>query len=397
MLIILVFFKIQSNNLITGKSIDELKSLPYLTWTPIDEKDALKTGVTFYDEILSFKGVNIYSSGIEGTAYLIDMDGNKLHNWSSNKSLYWNYAEMNNQGDLFVISGDKLLMKINWNSNIQWISKNRYHHDIALAKNGDIYCYTRGKIEVPFASKELPLLNDYITILSPKGKIKKNISIFKLFGKEINQQKLKEITKYLEENSDVVSNFLESYTLLDIFHSNSIEIINKDITGFAKKGNVLISIRELNTIAVIDLEKEEIIWRWGENYLKKQHHPTLLTNNNILIFDNLGLGESSRIVELNPITKKIEWVYDHQEFYSDTRGGNQRLSNGNTLITESNSGHVFEVTKDKKVVWEFWNPVIKKDKRATIYRMMRLDNEILKNLPFNNNTLKRLKAEGYIE
>ena len=52
------------------------------------------------------------------------------------------------------------------------------------------------------------------------------------------------------------------------------------------------------------------------------------------------------------------------------------MPNGNTLITESDSGHVFEVTKDGSIVWEFYNPEvnIKAKKRTAIYRMMRIMN-----------------------
>jgi hypothetical protein len=55
------------------------------------------------------------------------------------------------------------------------------------------------------------------------------------------------------------------------------------------------------------------------------------------------------------------------------------LPNGNTLITEDNRGHVFEITKTGEIVWEFYTPSVyisedKKQgkKRAAIYRMTRV-------------------------
>ena len=56
----------------------------------------------------------------------------------------------------------------------------------------------------------------------------------------------------------------------------------------------------------------------------------------------------------------------------DKRGAAQRLPNGNTLITESERGRVFEVTPQKEIVWEFWNPEIVKGARKRIYRLTRL-------------------------
>ena len=38
-----------------------------------------------------------------------------------------------------------------------------------------------------------------------------------------------------------------------------------------------------------------------------------------------------------------------------SRGCAQRLPNGNTLVTEANDGHVFEVTTDGDVVWDYVN------------------------------------------
>ena len=35
----------------------------------------------------------------------------------------------------------------------------------------------------------------------------------------------------------------------------------------------------------------------------------------------------------------------------------QKLPNGNVLITESSGGRLFEVTPDKRIVWEYINPV----------------------------------------
>jgi len=55
------------------------------------------------------------------------------------------------------------------------------------------------------------------------------------------------------------------------------------------------------------------------------------------------------------------WEYtapDKYSFYSPFISGVQRLKNGNTLITEGVKGRFFEVTPDKKIVWEYWNPYI---------------------------------------
>ena len=46
------------------------------------------------------------------------------------------------------------------------------------------------------------------------------------------------------------------------------------------------------------------------------------------------------------------WV----DFFSPFISGARRLPNGNTLITEGNSGRIFQVTSEGEVVWEYVNP-----------------------------------------
>ena len=170
----------------------------------------------------------------------------------------------------------------------------------------------------------------------------------------------------------------------DILHTNSIEIINRDIHGFCKKGDWLISIHRIDFVGILDVEKDEFTWNWGPGDLDGQHNPTVLDNGNMLIFDNgFKHRDFSRVVELNPLNKKIEWHYKSdppRKFFSDTRGSCQRLPNGNTLIAESNKGHVFEITKDGNLVWEFYTCVRSRDqKRAAIYRIERVvDSELNK-------------------
>jgi hypothetical protein len=44
-------------------------------------------------------------------------------------------------------------------------------------------------------------------------------------------------------------------------------------------------------------------------------------------------------------------------FYSEGGAGAQRQPNGNTLICSARQGHIFEVTRNGEVVWEYLVPV----------------------------------------
>jgi hypothetical protein len=179
-----------------------------------------------------------------------------------------------------------------------------------------------------------------------------------------------------------------------------LQIFDGDLSHLSplyKKGNVLISVLYLNTIAIVDLETNQVVWalKGSENDLWiGMHEPVLLNNGDILIFDNNwgpeGVVNESKVIEFNPITKKIVWMYKGDEehpFYSRTLGTNQRLTNGNTLITESESGRAFEVTPEGQIVWEYVNPNRTGENNelvATLFHMHRIDNDSLKWLPLEN-------------
>jgi hypothetical protein len=77
------------------------------------------------------------------------------------------------------------------------------------------------------------------------------------------------------------------------------------------------------------------------------------------VFDNLGLGEYSQLVELEPFSQRIVWSYagsPENDFSSHVLGCVQRLANGNTLVTESTSGRAFELTPSNEVVWRWTSP-----------------------------------------
>jgi hypothetical protein len=51
------------------------------------------------------------------------------------------------------------------------------------------------------------------------------------------------------------------------------------------------------------------------------------------------------------------------------------LPNGNTLITESDRGRAFEITRSGRVVWEYYNPARageRKELIATLFEVVRI-------------------------
>lgn len=137
----------------------------------------------------------------------------------------------------------------------------------------------------------------------------------------------------------------------------------------------------------------EILYRWGnpQNYgmgtnqdrkLFYQHNATWLTDApkgevRVLVFNN---GSGRPVKEYSSVDELVlpfdrahgfaraadkpfgpvepAWSYsDPDHFFSGFISGAQRLPNGNTLICAGAPGRVFEVTRDKRVVWDFWSPL----------------------------------------
>jgi hypothetical protein len=296
-------------------------------------------------------------------------------------------VEAGENGALFAIVEDRKLMKLKFDSTMEWSHNARHHHDIAIAENKNIYSIIR-KDDIEFYHGiPLPLLNDYIAVLDPNGKLIAETSIYDLMKGHVKLSTAKNIYKWVF-NPRVLTFMIKGQlgkrkfpflfwedTPLDVFHTNAIELTDRSIAGFCNKEDWLLSIRQLDTVCLVNPRTMQVTWEWGPKELSKQHNPTLLKNGNILIFDNGFKRRWSRIVELDPVRKKVVWEYKAnppEHFFSRSRGGAQRLENGNTLITETDSGHVFEVTPKGNIVWEFYNPEKQRNQRAVIYRMNRM-------------------------
>ncbi|WP_405488804.1 aryl-sulfate sulfotransferase [Nocardia sp. NBC_00511] len=127
---------------------------------------------------------------------------------------------------------------------------------------------------------------------------------------------------------------------------------------------VVASLRSVSAVILIDRRTGASTTLADRNVLAQQHHATPVGDGRLLVFDNgtFRTGESvtySRIVEFELATGDIVWEYrdsPREAFFTPYMGGAQRLPNGNTLITEAAFGRLFEVTRDRRIVWEYVVP-----------------------------------------
>ncbi|MBD3388502.1 MAG: hypothetical protein GF416_05470 [Candidatus Altiarchaeales archaeon] len=362
--------------------IDELMALQYLGWSPVENGTEDKHGVELNLEG-AYPGYNLYNDDDGNFAMLLDMDGGIVNVWYANLTPYprrgWHHVEYADDG-LFVIVKDRALMKLDWDSGVIWNVSMQPHHDITFGGDGLIYALDRTVDRVNYSSHEVPVLADYVTVLSSDGEKLWNISLYALLGGFVSNESMDKLLEHhLDEN---VTHNANSGPYYDVVHTNSIEYLDRDIPGFCHRGDLLVSTRMLSIIAVVDPVRERIVWLWGPGVLDYPHHPTLLDNGNVLVFDNGFHRRYSQVLEIDPLTLEVVWNYTGtppNRFHSMKRGSAYRLPNGNTLICSSDQGWAFEVGYDGSVVWEFYNPHLKDDNesRAIMYRMARLEPEML--------------------
>ncbi len=353
-------------------TLDSLRALGYLDSVPTDNPEdrgvTLLRGGAYY-------GMNLLSSRHKATAHLVDMEGEIHHNWRDPGARQWMHAELQPNGDLLAVTKDTFLTRLDSDSKVRWRLRLRAHHDFAVARDGRILALSRRhSTEVFPGFGKLPVLEDTLVWISPTGKILSERSLLDLVKHMIPEARLEVLHGAVKKKAPWRRLTLPEYPG-DLTHANSVEFLDSPIDGIAPAGAIMISIRELNRVVIVDASLRKLLWVWGAEQLEGQHDATQLENGNILVFDNGVRRERSRVLEIDPKSRTVVWSYAHPKLFTRLRGAAQMLPNGNVLITESDSGHAIEVTREKKVVWEFWNPEVRTDRgraeRDAIYRLVR--------------------------
>ncbi len=354
-----------------GGELPALSALGYVDWD--DNADVSLSGVTLHDRERSWPGYDIYTND-QDEAYLISTSGERLHTWRVPGATHLELFELYEDGSIAGESEKEGLARVDWDSKPIWRAQVHIHHDVRRLPSGSFLVIAK---EQPRPYKGRIVQFDQIVEISAEGKQRKLWSTF---------EHLEELRRIHPPSplDRAPKKGTPDKLWLDYYHMNCVEPLPPTELGENderfRAGNLLICLPRVNLIAILDRDSFDVVWSWGPKHLEFAHTPTLLENGNILVFDNGQRRGDSRVLELDPRTKEIVWSYTDPEkggFYSEWRGSNQRLPNGNTLICESERGYVFEVTPDGEKVWEFWNPDLVDGSRRRIYRYARLERDFV--------------------
>lgn len=319
----------------------------------------------------------------------------------------------------FGLAGGRggIIEEFDWNNNLLWQYKIFndslcQHHDIRPLPNGNVLvlawhaisknsAIAMGRDPNNFSSEEV--WGERLIELKPIGTDSAEIVWqWDLFD-HIIQDKNSMLPNYgiISQNPQLIDfNYAHDLTTYDWIHANSIDY-NADLD------QIVMSCHNVSEIWIIDHSTTtaqakghtggnsgrggDILYRWGnpqaykkggslDRKLFRQHNANWIPrgykdSGNIMIFNNGWERDTaySSIDVIKPplangiynpslpyLPSNLTWQYKDSvptRFYSQIISGAHRLPNGNTLICSGVQGRLFEVTLQKKIVWEYRNPI----------------------------------------
>ena len=327
-------------------------------------------------------------------AWLMDKKGTIRHVWDIGAELIWQTAEhikgFNRASNIYAVgahvfkNGDLLLTyqgrntfpygvglaKFDKDSNLLWKKENFSHHWLSVDKDGFIYVPVFSPLETPvqLGKSKLQiecsggvLQEDVIAILDPDGNEVDRISVLQSL---VDSDYLGLVFQAIHSDQPLPLKYREC----DPTHLNDVRVISEQDAATSPHlaaGNLLVSLRSINTIAVIDRHTKLITWlSSGRTVL--QHSPRYMGDNTLLAFDNLGASRTrggSRIVRIDMDTDAVKVIYpnatstDTASFISSTAGHIELSSDRKRALTSlTRQGRTLEVDLvSGTLLWEFFN------------------------------------------
>ena len=260
-------------------------------------------------------------------------------------------------------------------NNTNWVnSKERFHHSNEVDHENNYWAPTYmqpySKTMQIYRNRK-GLLDDAITKISKNGKILYQKSIFDILieGKVVRYNDL--------------------YINGDPIHLNDIQPVIKD-TKYWKKGDLFLSLRNLNTIILYRPSNNEVLKVITGPFVM-QHDVDIISDNEISIFNNnLVFTKEGPVAEnidiliynfdTNKFYKKFSQAILDNDIITGSGGLSDFLDDGSLLIEEQDSGRLLLFDNQGELEWEYVN----KNKNDTIYqttwsRIIK-DKSIIKNL-----------------
>jgi len=309
---------------------------------------------------------------------VIDEDGKALHDWSIDWFDLWKDADhlppslkpqerpgtqihgavLSSNGDL-TFNFDKLgLVRMDWCGKVKWRLPKLTHHSVFEDESGHLWVagmVSHSERDPRLPAHKPPFVEYTVLEVSSEGKVLQEISIPDLLAAN-GLSGLLHLSSTADGSTEVTG---------DTLHENDVEVFQSTMKpGLFTDGDIMISLRNVNTILVIDPATRKIKYMVSNRFVR-QHDPDFIDGNTITVFDNNNLyGKKSdafsRIIQIDARTGEEQVLFQgtaDRPFFTNVMGKQQRLANGDTLVTEATSGKAVEFDRDGTVVWSYRNLV----------------------------------------
>lgn len=344
------------------EDLDRLRALGYLDYSE-EAAQVPGFGTQLLDPRRAFPGSTLVIYGGTCSAELITLEGRILNSWSLGFCRRWDQAVLGSDGSLLVVGSrsdtnrpvseqmkSSFLVKLSWSNEVLWQRKLPVHHDVEVLADGTMLTLLLKSRMIDAIDPEAEVWDNPIGHLNSEGQLIEEIPLYDILAAPSSGYPL----KITGRGSALGEHWI------DLLHCNEIEVVGH--TEMASRhqiysdDNVLITSRSQDVVMVVNWRTRELIWHWGQGQLSGPHGATVLTNGNLLIFDN-GLKQGwSRVIELDPVNERIVSELgppNRSEFFSRVMGAAQGLPNGNVLITNSAGGQGLELTAAGLPAWIF--------------------------------------------
>ena len=291
-------------------------------------------------------------------------------------------AQILDDGDIMVLFEYFGLARLSPSGEVKWKTSKTLHHDFEVLADGRTAALGRRNTSAeeiaarfPGTVAPVPVYEDFVVVYSKNGEELNSISILDaILNSDLAHSY---INSMLIPSNAWLPSPLEHFrgrpplsalagTRYDLLHANSVRLASADF--LANQHAIsdpawIVSLRNPSLVVAIDCETGVATWIGSGNWIG-QHQAIPLESGSILLFDNQGGSSSgnvdgvqSRVIEIEVPSGEISWSYSNEgDLFSLYQGYVERLSNGNTLITETGAGRALEITREGKIVWEWISP-----------------------------------------
>lgn len=283
-------------------------------------------------------------------AWLFDSEGNEVHRWpiryasldetSEPQNVMLHGMEVFPDGSLaLTFDAGNTVARIDACGERIWSTAGRYHH--TLNRDGAGMLMTWRDDTIVWIDEET---GEEVRALDLRKEV--------VHARDGEQQGYLDIRTRTPETAAGRLRYMD-----DPFHPNDVEPLRAEMAAafpMFETGDLLISLRELNLVAVLDPETGALKW-WHHGPWLKQHDPDFQPDGTITVYDNATGTGSSKIRRIDPADDTVTLDFagsGEVPFYSWRRGKHQYLPNGNILLSEPEHGRVLEVDAAGKLVWD---------------------------------------------